>query len=54
MPNHLHLLRHSTLIPHDEEPNLSILPPKSLCKDGIVNRIKNEDVSRGKTKSLYP
>ena len=33
-PNfHQHLLRYSTLIPHDEEPNLCILSLKSLCKD---------------------
>ena len=30
---HPHLLRYSNLIPYDEEPNLSILSPKSLCKD---------------------
>ena len=54
-PNfHPHLLRHSTLISHDEESNLSILSPKSFSKDEIINCMKYGDVCKGKTKSLYP
>ena len=47
-PNfHPHLLIYSTLIPHDEEPNLCILSPKFLCKDLIINNIKYKDVCKG-------
>ena len=48
------LPRYSTLIPHDEEPNLSILSPKSLCRDKSINYMKFGDVCIGKTRSLYP
>ena len=41
---HPHLLRYSTLIPHDEQPNLSIFSPKYFCRDKIVNCMKFRDV----------
>ena len=46
---HSHLLRYSTLIPHNEESNLSILSPKSLYRDKTVNYMKFVDVCIGKT-----
>ena len=38
---HPHLLIYLTRIPHVEEPNLCIFSPKFLCKDEIINNIKD-------------
>lgn len=48
-----HLLICLTRIPHDEESNLCIFSPKSLCKDRIINSIKYKDVCKTFLKLMH-